>query len=420
MGGVVNIEIRADALTHEGRVRTQNEDAYLCDPRLGLFAVADGMGGHKGGEVASRMAIEGIQTALQTLPAPSSGAGDDVAERRAVLQWIRDTFEQIHLNIFMTAQQQKGLRGMGSTLDLALIRGNGIYLGHAGDSRSYLCRHGRLHRLTQDHSMGDMLLAQGSLSKTMVAKHPQRNALLKALGLNSGHLDPDTSYFQLTSADTFLLCSDGLYGSVSEAFLLDTLTHQRAVKAACQTLVHEALNAGGKDNITALVFSVANATGEYDAILGTEKTSAAMRASSLFELFTEAELLSVQRIATPHQFPSGTLLVQAGQVIDAVVLILEGRASVWSEQSQIGQIGAGDPFGDLALVPNPSSVAIRAETPMTVLEFPLAYLRELLDTDPAMAAKLSFAALQRLQSRIDSMAQSLGRYRRIYGPTPTE
>lgn len=226
--------------TDVGLVRAANEDSYLVDDALGVFAVADGMGGHAAGEIASSTAVEALRAAL--------ARGDDVVT--AVLDANAEVFSRAH--------RQQSLAGMGTTLTVAVTEGGRhLRLGHVGDSRAYLLRDGVLDRLTDDHSMVEELLRAGRITAEEAAVHPQRNIVTRAIGISPLDLEVDTRLVEVTAGDRVMLCSDGLSG-LTTASELQSLLDDRTCspQEAATRLVDLALAHGGDDNVTVVVIDV--------------------------------------------------------------------------------------------------------------------------------------------------------------------
>ncbi|MGH2724013.1 MAG: Stp1/IreP family PP2C-type Ser/Thr phosphatase [Actinomycetota bacterium] len=239
------------ARTDVGRVREGNEDAYTAEAPL--FAVADGMGGHQGGEVASHLALETLGR-VSDRPAPDGDAAPHLAE----------TVREANRAVLDRASSDPGLTGMGTTLTAVLAGGDRIFLAHVGDSRAYLLRDGELSRLTKDHTVVERLVDQGRLTSEEAAIHPQRSILTNALGVDRD-IQVDEAAYEVRAGDRLLLCSDGLTGMVSEENIVRILTDERDPQAAAEALVAAANEAGGQDNITAVVLDAQeDETGEED------------------------------------------------------------------------------------------------------------------------------------------------------------
>jgi protein phosphatase len=224
------------ALTDVGRQRQSNEDSYL--EREPLFAVADGMGGARAGEVASRMAVEAFD---------SEEAGDSPEAQ------LRGVAREANRRIYEMAQSDSEHAGMGTTLTAAMVSGREVAVGHVGDSRLYRLRGGRLERLTEDHSLVEELVRQGRLTPEEAETHPQRSIITRALGPEPD-VDVETFTDRGRDGDVYLICSDGLSGMVSEEDMAGILTDSKSLKEAAYRLVDSANQNGGKDNITVVLF----------------------------------------------------------------------------------------------------------------------------------------------------------------------
>ena len=234
--------LRSAASTHVGMRRQSNEDRYAIVPELGLYLVADGMGGHKAGQVASHLAAEGSIRAIEAL----QGASVSLAER------LRHAVACANREIFTAAQAKPELSGMGTTLVGMLFGGDRLALAHVGDSRAYLLRQGRLRGLTDDHSIVGELLRRHEISEADAAQHPHRHVLTRALGIRP-RTEPDLAEMTPQEGDVFIMCSDGLTGHVDDEEIADHLMSEPDLEAAAASLVDTANKAGGQDNITVLL-----------------------------------------------------------------------------------------------------------------------------------------------------------------------
>jgi protein phosphatase len=225
------------SLTDVGRQRQSNEDSYL--EREPVFAVADGMGGARAGEVASRMAVE---------------AFDERAEApRGPEEMLRDVAQEANRRIYEMAQGDSEHAGMGTTLTAAMVVDRDVAVGHVGDSRLYRFRAGGLERLTDDHSLVEELVRQGRLTPEEAEGHPQRSIITRALGPEPD-VDVETFTHTARPGDVYMLCSDGLSGMVSDEEMAAILREAGSLQEAAQSLVETANRNGGKDNITVVLF----------------------------------------------------------------------------------------------------------------------------------------------------------------------
>jgi protein phosphatase len=229
------------ALTDVGRQRQSNEDSYL--ERSPLFAVADGMGGARAGEVASRIAVEAFDE--------HDDAGGSAEERLA------DVARSANRQIYSMAQEDAALAGMGTTLVAAYVTGREVAVGHVGDSRLYRLRGGQLERLTQDHSLVEEFVRQGKLTPEEAEVHPQRSIITRALGPEP-EVEVDTYTYAGRDGDVYLICSDGLTGMISEEDVADIVGRNESLEDAAKELIEAANENGGKDNITVVMFRLAS------------------------------------------------------------------------------------------------------------------------------------------------------------------
>lgn len=224
--------------TDVGLVRDHNEDSLAVNPPL--YAVADGMGGHAAGEVASEIAIQTL-----VANAPETPDGDDLA--RAVVA--------ANHAVIRAAAEGIGRKGMGTTMTCAMLSGKRLVVAQVGDSRAYLLHEGGLQRITRDHSLMADLIESGQITVEEARVHPQRSVITRALGSDPSTL-PDIYEMNVAPGDRLLLCSDGLSGMVDDSLLESTLERVKDPQRCAAALVNEAITAGGYDNVTAVVVDV--------------------------------------------------------------------------------------------------------------------------------------------------------------------
>ena len=233
------------ALTDVGRVRRSNEDSVHCSAESGVFVVADGMGGHAAGEVASAIASEWIAERL--CGACMTMELDQVEDR------FRTAFVEAGREILRQAAENTGQLGMGTTATVLLLREDGRYIiGHIGDSRAYLVRDGMISQVTRDHSWVQEQVDRGMITPEQAKNHPQSNIITRALGTEA-YPTPDLYNGEVQAGDTFLLASDGLTDMVDEEHMLVILEEEEDPERCVARLVREANLAGGMDNISALI-----------------------------------------------------------------------------------------------------------------------------------------------------------------------
>lgn len=231
------MRLASGSISHTGLVRGNNEDAILVDGDHALFAVADGVGGHRGGEVASRTAIEALR------------AG--VAAGRSV----QDAITSANEAVIERARGDVDLTGMGTTMTALVVAGRQVLIGHVGDSRAYLLHDGTLRRVTDDHSLVEELVREGRLTPEQAESHPQRNIVTRALGLDEP-VQVDVYPLDVVQGDRIILCSDGLTTMVRERDIERIARNEADPQRAAEQLVDAANSAGGEDNTSVVVIDV--------------------------------------------------------------------------------------------------------------------------------------------------------------------
>jgi protein phosphatase len=232
--------------THVGRIRTRNEDAYAAMPDQGVVIVADGMGGHRGGQRASRLAVD---TALEVLLAVQRA--DRVDDLQSLAR-VGKSIELANAAVARAAAREPALAGMGTTLVVALFRDQHVFYAHVGDSRLYRWRGGQLRQLTRDHSLIQQLVDQGVFADRAqaYAAGVGDNVLVRSLGMET-QVEPDVGDAPLEPGDLFLLCTDGLAGKVPDETIAAALSDPQAtLESRAGALLQAALDAGGSDNVT--------------------------------------------------------------------------------------------------------------------------------------------------------------------------
>ncbi len=223
--------------------RVHNEDSYLLSERTDfpmLFAVADGMGGHAAGSVASKMLVEQLAMFERKV------------EPDRALELLRQSIEHANFNIYRAAEKDRTLRGMGTTLVAALLLKNEYIAANVGDSRMYHFSGHALDTVTTDHSLVEQLVLAGAITKEEARMHPQRNIITRAIGV-SPTVDVDLFERVWSAGDILAICSDGLHGVIEEDDLISVLSSNRSLESMCELLIQLALDNGGTDNITVIL-----------------------------------------------------------------------------------------------------------------------------------------------------------------------
>jgi PPM family protein phosphatase len=279
--------------TDVGRQRSVNEDSLVIAPPF--FAVADGMGGAKAGEVASAMAAETFE-----------GESDSGEPAEAQLTRI---LREANRRIYELAVSDDSHRGMGTTVTAAKVTGNQVSLGHVGDSRAYRLRDGELEQLTRDHSLVAELERSGQITPEAAEHHPQRSIITRALGPEPD-VQVDTYTLAGRDGDLFLICSDGLTSMISDDELASILRSSDTLEEAADSLVRAANQSGGKDNITVVLFRLGNGAGDGEAELPAEDETIAgqLQATEVHDAFEETTAPQPAATLPPELPPDATIV----------------------------------------------------------------------------------------------------------------
>jgi serine/threonine protein phosphatase PrpC len=404
----------AFGLSDVGKKRPHNEDALLMDPELGLYAVADGMGGHAAGEIASKRATEVLRqhilsnrSVLEDLVVDNSAP----EAKQAVVSLVEEAIQHACSDIYRLASADSSKRGMGTTLVCLLVVGTKGVIGHVGDSRIYLCRAGKCHRLTEDHTLVAAQVKAGTLTKKQAATSQFRNVITRAVGIQES-VQVDTLTLDLMPEDSFLLCSDGLHGYLEDDEL-EQIVSEHPGSELPKTLVALANHRGGRDNITVLVVSI-----EWDGVLSDEEAVEAharmemLRTMPLFRHLTYKEQTAVLSIATTQSFEVDEEIVSEGDHGDDLFIMVKGRVMIEKNGVQIAEVQTGGHFGEMGLVDNaPRSATVRAIEPTRAMVIPRADLMTLMKREPVLAVKMLWSFLQVLSDRLRTMNSDLSEAR---------
>ena len=238
------------ALSDRGRVRQQNEDSVGAFPEFGLWVIADGMGGHAAGDVASRIIVEELG---------STGVPISAQDQRARVQ---ERLARAHHRI-LSHSRDRGLGGAGSTVAALLLHGAELACIWAGDSRIYLMRDGALTPLTRDHSEVALMVAAGTLTEDQARTAPRRNVITRAIGIGQA-VEPDTVSGVIKDGDRLVLCSDGLTEHLTDAEIAGFAGRRLSAESVAQALINETLQRGARDNVSVIVVDCLARPGEVD------------------------------------------------------------------------------------------------------------------------------------------------------------
>jgi PPM family protein phosphatase len=404
--------IRFYAATDVGKVRDHNEDNFLVDKKVGLFIVADGMGGHAAGEVASAIAVrtvhEEIKREKELLDDYVSGAtGASKVTPKDLVALIEHAVQRACSKIHEEALNDTNKRGMGTTLSALLVVGNQGFIAHVGDSRIYLSRGGRIQQVTEDHTVYNELIKRGKLTKEQIEKVQQKNAITRAVGVYE-RVEVDTLVIELIAGDILMLASDGLHGYLESPEELSApfgLEGDASVKA----LIELANARGGKDNITTVLVKVGE-EGTVDAARAKRLAQKrdVLAHMPLFSRLTERELLRVMQAFEVREYKDADLVIKEGDKGDELFIVLDGTVRVSRGDQKLTELGPGEHVGEMALIRSvPRSATVSAVGPAELIAIRRADFFEILRKEHEVAVKMLWQFLGVLADRLDQTSSEL-------------
>ena len=399
--------LRFYAATDVGKVRDHNEDNFLVDKKIGLFIVADGMGGHAAGEVASAIAVrtvhEEIKREKELLEDYASGAtGASKVTPKDVVALLEHAVQRACSKIHEESRVDAAKRGMGTTLSSLLIVGHQGFIAHVGDSRIYLERGGKVQQVTEDHTVYNELIKRGKLTREQIEKVQQKNAITRAVGVYE-RVEVDTLVMELIAGDALVLASDGLHGYLETP---EELAAPLALEgdAGVKALVALANDRGGKDNITCLIVRV----GEEGAVDDARAKRLALKRDvlahmPLFERLTERELLRVMQAVEVRQYKDGDTVIREGDKGDELFIVLDGKVRVQRGEQVLTTLGQGEHVGEMALIRSvPRSATVVAAGDAELIAIRRADFFEILRKEHEVAVKMLWQFLGVLADRLDA------------------
>ncbi len=378
--------IEHEGRTDTGRVRSKNEDCFACIPELGLFIVADGMGGHKGGQEASRRTCEAIEAFVRARADRLRDlSGEPLpVHRRQVLRLLGEAVRSANDRIVLAAEQNPELDGMGSTVVVALVAGDRAFIAHVGDSRAYLLRDRATTLLTEDHSLLFELIRQGRLTRQSAARFPMKNVVTRGLGTR-GAVEADTLELALLPGDRLVLCSDGLHSYVDDDRLFG-LAGEAPIATVADRLIQVALDGGGSDNVTVVVIQVKAIDGDPQAVRMRDER---VRSIPIFRGLSVSEFLRLLAACDHRYLTAGEMLFQQGEPGDGMYGVIEGAVEIRNGDGIAQRFGAGTHFGEMSLLeerPRLVSAVAAEDTDLFVLT--RRTFEGLLGESPSVAARI--------------------------------
>ncbi len=395
------IPITSFAKSDIGLKRESNEDAFVVDEALHLYAVADGMGGMLDGEVASTRALSALRRSLaeQQPTLEMLAARGDPDSRLELERGMQRAFLEACADVHALATRDARKSHMGTTLIAVLAVGDKAVIGHVGDSRIYLFRQNQMHLLTEDHTLGMEQVRRGALTEEQVRTMPTRNILLRAIGLQP-EVAVDTLLTDLYPGDTFLLCTDGLYGALRPHELHKALAHEEISQVPAD-LIALANARGGKDNSTAMVLAVGD---DAQSRIDVHAQVEVLRGIPLFEALSYKdglELLSISRTTTVKE---GEAILREGSPGAEMFAIVSGRVRVSKAGQPIAELRDGGYFGEMVLFDHsPRSATVTALEECTLIALERDGLLKLMQRNVELANRFLWAFGRVMATRLRTM-----------------
>src|SRR5688500_6891712 len=424
------MELSFAAATDVGRQRQHNEDNFLIDKKLQLFIVADGMGGHAAGEVASSITVHQVRDAVHANRdlVERFKAGDEDVQAVELLQVLEHAIQDACGTVYNRAQAEPDKRGMGTTASALLIVGapgrqRGI-IAHVGDSRIYLSRQGQAHQLTEDHSLMNELVRRGKIRREEFETSPYKqfkNAVTRAVGVYAS-VEVDTFDFDILPGDRFLLCSDGMYAYLDEEELPDMLSDGE-VDQVPRALVDKANRGGGHDNITAVVVRIGD---DEPAEMGERAVEVSLKIEvlkgmQLFGYLSYKELVRVMNITETREFAESEDIIREGEPGDAMYVLLAGSVRLHKGGVTVAELGKGQHFGEMALVDRTQrSLTATAREASRLLLIRRKDFYAIIKKEPSLSVKLLWSFVQVLAERLRKTTADLSGALRGEKPASSE
>jgi serine/threonine protein phosphatase PrpC/CRP-like cAMP-binding protein len=403
--------IRFFAATDVGNVREHNEDNFLVDKKLSLFMVADGMGGHAAGEVASAIAVrtihEEIKREKDLLTDFLAGArGASRVTNKDILALMEHAVHRACSRIHEEAQADPQKRGMGTTLSALIILGTRGFIAHVGDSRIYLARGGGVQQVTEDHTVYNELIKRGKLTREQIEKVGHKNAITRAVGVYE-RVDVDTLMIEVLPGDQFLLASDGLTGYLESTDELAPYVAQDG-DSATKALVELAKVRGGKDNITVVLVRLGGEAKDDERAKRLALKREVLGRMPLFARLSDRELLRVMQSVEVRSYDDQAVIIREGDKGDELFIVLSGKVSVSRGGETLTRFGAGEHFGEMALIRAvPRSATVTSDGGAELIVIRRTDFFELLRTEHEIAVKMLWQFLGVLADRLDQTSSEL-------------
>lgn len=399
------MRVQAAGVTRRG-ARDTNQDAMGLFGEEHVFAVADGMGGLEHGERVSAAVIDLVRQRAPSLAARANALhGPNPAEARSQLfAEIEGLFTKAAADIYRMSEEQ-GAR-MGTTLTLVLLAGSRVIIGHIGDTRVYRVRGAEVEQLTEDHSVAAARLRRKQMSEAEYANSPQKSVLYQSLG-PTAEVEADVVEASLQAGDLLVLCSDGVWGSLSDEQIA-VLSGGDDPRAAARSLAETAMSQGSEDNCTALVLRIVDPGVGTDAPL-----PRSLAASTLFREFQESELRLLAPYISHRDLAEGEYVFREGDPGEEMFIIERGAVELSRQGFPLAQLGPGVHMGELAMAGGASyTTSAKAVVPTRLLVLHRRYIDALTARRPDLAARVLRALLSDVANRLVDFNDRMGRAER--------
>lgn len=353
------MQLTSDAHSLTGKVREQNEDLLFADDSHGLYIVCDGMGGHAGGAIASRTALDLVASEVIAW-CRSYPPSNETPESFETTEVIKKAFQRANDRLKLVGKERPELNGMGTTMTLLLIRNGVAVMAHIGDSRLYLQRGGELRQLSRDHTYVHEMVRRSMMTQEEAAASPYAHMLCRALGPLET-VEVDTLHFEVLDGDSFLLCSDGIHGGALKEREIAYVLAKNSATAPAHDLVERANEADGSDNITAVTVSVRATEERKDAERARSKDlhlrMETLQSLYMFQGLAPEEMLKVWEIARVMDYANNETIIKEGEDGLALYIVLDGAVKVTRGDKVLATLTQGSHFGEMALLRNEPRMA---------------------------------------------------------------
>ncbi|MBU1068330.1 cyclic nucleotide-binding domain-containing protein [Myxococcota bacterium] len=400
-----------------GLVRKNNEDAWGMIPELNLFICCDGMGGHAAGEIASSMTVEEVKRVMEDnqdmILAFIENGERSGHSKHDLAKLMEQAVQSACIKVYQEAQLDDAKRGMGTTCDVLLLTPETGFIAHVGDSRVYLERQGKIHQLTEDHSLMNELLRRGKYTQEEFEKTPffeHRNALTRAVGVYES-IEVELFDFSVLPGDAFLMCSDGMSHYLTPFNMSQALQHENP-EDIVKEFIEVSRAGGGHDNITGILVKIPIAEDAAESAIARAAeinlSLEVLHHIPLFQHLDYRELVRIHNLTAVRSYTQDELIVKEGEEGREFFVILRGKIRLEKEGTEIAMLQDRDHFGEMALVDkSPRSASAYAAVPTRVLVIQRRDFYNIVRYEHAIAVKLLWSFVQELTKRLRMTTKEL-------------